>query len=55
VVPIVAVLICVYLMLNLTGETWTRFLVWMVVGLIIYFAYGRLHSRLARPQRETAT
>jgi basic amino acid/polyamine antiporter, APA family len=55
VVPIVAVLICVYLMLNLTGETWTRFLVWMVVGLIIYFAYGRRHSRLARPQRETAT
>jgi APA family basic amino acid/polyamine antiporter len=53
VVPIVAVLICVYLMLNLTGETWTRFLVWMVVGLIIYFAYGRRHSRLARPQRAT--
>jgi APA family basic amino acid/polyamine antiporter len=52
VVPILAVLICVYLMLNLAGETWVRFLVWMAVGLVIYFAYGRRHSKLG--QLETA-
>jgi basic amino acid/polyamine antiporter, APA family len=49
-VPVVAVLICLYLMLNLTGETWVRFLVWMVIGLVVYFAYGRRHSRLRREQ-----
>ena len=38
---------CFYLMLNLIGETWVRFLVWMAIGLVVYFAYGRSHSRLA--------
>jgi basic amino acid/polyamine antiporter, APA family len=41
-----AVLLCVYLMLNLTGGTWLRFVIWMAIGLIVYFAYGRRHSRL---------
>jgi len=35
-------------MLNLIAETWVRFLVWMAVGLLVYFAYGRSHSRLGR-------
>ena len=48
-----AVLMCVYLMLNLTGETWERFLIWMAIGLVVYFAYGRRHSRLQR-QKEPA-
>ena len=47
-VPILAVVICFYLMLNLAGETWLRFFVWMLIGLVVYFAYGRSHSRLAR-------
>lgn len=47
-----AVLMCVYLMLNLTGDTWIRFLVWMAIGIVVYFAYGRRHSRLGRGQRE---
>ncbi len=42
-----AALICFYLMLNLTGGTWVRFLVWMVIGLVIYFFYGSRRSRLA--------
>ena len=39
-VPGLAVAICVYLMLNLSLETWLRFLIWMGLGLLVYFAYG---------------
>jgi APA family basic amino acid/polyamine antiporter len=46
VVPILAVLTSFYLMLNLPGATWIRFVVWMAVGFVVYFAYGARHSRL---------
>lgn len=46
VVATLGVLLCVYLMLNLTGGTWVRFLAWMGVGVVVYFAYSRRHSRL---------
>ena len=46
-VPILAAVICVYLALNLTVETWLRFLVWMALGFLIYGTYGYRHSRLA--------
>ena len=49
-VPIASALICVYLMLNLTVETWFRFLVWMAIGLAVYFLYGRQHSRVGTGQ-----
>ena len=47
VVPILGVVACGWLMINLPLETWLRFLVWMVIGIAIYLAYGRRHSRLA--------
>jgi APA family basic amino acid/polyamine antiporter len=50
-VPIAAIVACVWLMLNLTALTWIRFLVWMAIGMVIYFLYGRRHSVLA--QRES--
>jgi APA family basic amino acid/polyamine antiporter len=50
-VPILSVLACVWLMLNLSVETWLRFLVWMVVGFVVYALYGRNHSKLGRRQR----
>ena len=49
VVPIVSALACLWLMLNLPGNTWARFLAWMALGFVIYFLYGRRRSRLAEP------
>jgi basic amino acid/polyamine antiporter, APA family len=46
--PIAAALLCLFVMGFLTIGTWLRFLVWMGLGLIIYFGYSRSHSRLAR-------
>jgi APA family basic amino acid/polyamine antiporter len=45
--PIASVCACLWLMLNLSGVTWIRFGVWMVVGIAIYVGYGRRHSVLA--------
>ena len=47
-VPVLAILICGYMMYGLPRDTWLRLLVWMAIGLAIYFAYGRFHSKLAR-------
>jgi APA family basic amino acid/polyamine antiporter len=48
VIPVLAALICFYLMLNLAVETWLRFVVWMIIGLLIYAGYGYRHSRVGR-------
>jgi APA family basic amino acid/polyamine antiporter len=52
VLPIAAIAACGWLMLNLTGLTWIRFLIWMAIGLVVYALYGRRHSVLG--QRESA-
>jgi basic amino acid/polyamine antiporter, APA family len=53
VIPVVSALACLYLMLNLSVETWIRFLVWLVVGLVVYFGYGHRNARLAhRAERD---
>jgi APA family basic amino acid/polyamine antiporter len=44
--PMLGVLSCVYLMVNLTVMTWVRFLVWLDLGMLIYWFYGRTHSPL---------
>ena len=46
--PIIGALLCVYLMSRQPGETWIRFVVWLLVGMVIYVLYGRKHSRLQR-------
>ncbi len=45
--PALSILCCVVLMLSLPLETWLRFVVWLLVGLVIYFLFGRKHSTLA--------
>ncbi|MEU0672935.1 amino acid permease [Streptomyces sp. NPDC006172] len=48
-IPILSVAASLWLMLNLPAETWLRFAIWMVIGIVVYFLYGRSHSRLAHP------
>jgi APA family basic amino acid/polyamine antiporter len=57
--PILGIVSCLWLMLNLPIITWVRFLVWLDIGIIIYWSYGRKNSPLvnktelaARPAAE---
>jgi len=45
-VPIMGILICFGMMAFLPLDTWIRLIVWMALGMLIYFAYGRSHSKL---------
>ena len=53
-IPVLAVIACAFLMLNLGSLTWWRFLVWMVLGFAVYFLYGYRHSRRAPNSVESA-
>jgi APA family basic amino acid/polyamine antiporter len=46
-VPILGIVTCLLLMFSLPSENWLRLFVWLGIGLVIYFTYGRRHSRLA--------
>jgi APA family basic amino acid/polyamine antiporter len=50
--PVLGVASCLYLMLSLSVVTWVRFLVWLDLGLAIYWLYGRTHSPLADPAEQ---
>ncbi|HKY96964.1 MAG TPA: amino acid permease [Gemmatimonadaceae bacterium] len=39
---------CFYTMLGLPGRAWERFAIWLLIGLVLYFAYGFRHSTLRR-------
>ena len=47
VLPILSAVICFYLTLNLSIETWLRFLIWLAIGIVVYFAYGYRNARLS--------
>ncbi|AHK35106.1 amino acid permease [Rhodococcus opacus] len=46
VVPIIGVVFSGWLILSLPWETWLRFGIWLILGLIVYFFYSRTHSKL---------
>jgi APA family basic amino acid/polyamine antiporter len=47
-VPIIGIVLSAYLMYNLPGITWLRLIVWLAIGMVLYFGYGRGHSRVQR-------
>ncbi|MFI9045353.1 amino acid permease [Streptomyces sp. NPDC053427] len=54
VVPAIGVCFSLWLITFLEWQTWVRFVVWFLVGLVIYFTYSRRRSNLARAERESA-
>jgi len=49
-VPMLGAFVCLIQMLALPGDTWLRLFIWMAIGFVIYFSYGRIHS-VARKNR----
>ncbi|MCL6478236.1 MAG: amino acid permease, partial [Peptococcaceae bacterium] len=52
VIPVLTIISASYLALNLPALTWIRFVIWIIIGLAVYFAYGYRTSRLAREEGE---
>ncbi|MFZ1390342.1 MAG: amino acid permease C-terminal domain-containing protein, partial [Dokdonella sp.] len=47
-VPIIGIGFSIWLLSLLPWATWERFVIWMLIGLVVYFAYGIRHSKLAK-------
>lgn len=52
--PILGILSCSYLMLSLPVLTWVRFLLWLDIGMVVYWFYGRTHSPLVNVKESQA-
>ncbi|OOG77021.1 amino acid permease [Flavobacterium sp. A45] len=50
-VPIAGIVICLALMYSLPNESWARLIVWMALGIAIYFIYGKKNSKLNNPEK----
>jgi APA family basic amino acid/polyamine antiporter len=50
-VPILGALFCIAQMVALPPQTWERLIIWLVIGLLIYFAYGKRRARAVRDGR----
>lgn len=48
IIPILGMVFCVFLMTQLKQLTWIGFIVWLAIGLVIYFTYGKNHSKLKK-------
>jgi APA family basic amino acid/polyamine antiporter len=53
--PLIGAALCIFLMTYLEALTWVRFAIWLAVGMAIYVAYGRTHSRLQRGEEPDST
>jgi basic amino acid/polyamine antiporter, APA family len=47
-VPILSALVSLALMAGLPFDTWMRLIIWMVIGIVFYFAYGYTHSEVRK-------
>ncbi|MWB95074.1 amino acid permease [Flavobacterium sp. GA093] len=50
-VPVAGIVICLALMYSLPNESWARLVIWMALGVAIYFAYGKKNSKLNNPDK----
>jgi APA family basic amino acid/polyamine antiporter len=51
--PILGILVCLAMMTSLDGETWMRLVIWLLIGLVIYFSYSRHHSKWNQSRRNS--
>jgi hypothetical protein len=51
-IPVLGVMCCTYLMTELGITNWIRFLIWLAIGILIYFLYSYKHSKLNNPRAE---
>ncbi|XP_049824249.1 cationic amino acid transporter 2 isoform X3 [Aethina tumida] len=49
-IPGISILVNVYLMTNIKADTWVKYTIWMVIGLVIYFTYGIWSSKEGKPK-----
>lgn len=49
-IPVLGLLCCLYLMSEVHHASWYRFVIWLSVGLLLYFLYSRKRSHLNQPQ-----
>ena len=50
-VPLLGIGVCLYLMNGLPWATKERLIIWLAIGLVVYFLYGRTHSKVGNPGR----
>ncbi len=50
-VPLAGVVDCLYLMYSLPYESWIRLVIWMALGVVLYFVYGKKNSKLNNPNK----
>jgi APA family basic amino acid/polyamine antiporter len=51
-VPILGAATCILMMVGLGAHNWERLLIWMILGMVIYYAYSKKHSVVRRKHRE---
>ena len=49
IIPLLGLLSCLYMMSEIKAENWLYFFIWLAIGLVIYFGYGKRYSKLAKP------